>query len=105
MTMTRQVKHLPDHIKALEGIGETVQVMLTRYAGKDWNDEWNNGNLKPQYLREALWCGCLSMAKNPQEKAFWLWIKSPRKRVQFDFGNVLYRYTVEEKGCLNFGMH
>ena len=95
------LKHLPDHVKFIEDLGETVQVMLCR-GKKDWNDEYIAGNLTQQYLNDSLWRGCLALAKNEREIAFWKWIKKPCARLVIDHGNALWRFKISEKASEDF---
>ena len=90
------LKHLPDHIETIEDMGETVQVMLTK-SKEDWNDEFLAGRITEQYLSDALWRGQCVQSKTAQQKAFWLWVKQPRKVILTDFGNALFRYKVDDK--------
>ncbi|AMO56582.1 hypothetical protein GZ77_03765 [Endozoicomonas montiporae] len=95
------LKHLSDHIKFIEDLGETVQVMLCR-GKKDWNEEYVDGNLDRKYLNESLWRGCLSQAKDEKEKAFWLWLRNPLPRLVIDHGNALWRFKLSDKALSDF---
>ncbi|WP_257274333.1 toprim domain-containing protein [Endozoicomonas sp. SESOKO4] len=95
------LKHLADHIKFIEDLDETVQVMLRR-GKKDWNDEYQEGNLDQKYLDDSLWRGCLAQAKDHKEKAFWRWMKTPCSRLIIDHGHALWRFKLSEKAVEDF---
>ncbi|MGB0360426.1 MAG: toprim domain-containing protein, partial [Endozoicomonas sp.] len=86
-----------DHIEWLEELGERYQVMLTASSSRDWNDELIAGNINQEYFNTCLWRGYIHTAKNAREKAFWQFVKFPKRHICTSFHKALYSFTVDQK--------
>ncbi|WBA86494.1 toprim domain-containing protein [Endozoicomonas sp. GU-1] len=94
---TAGLKHMREYIEHLDKMGEQWKVMLTRNSKQDWNDEFQADRIDDKYLNDALWRGCVSMAKSAREKAFWLWARSSQSRIKVEHYHALYSFKADEK--------
>ena len=91
------IGHVREYLKIMDEYGETCQVMLTASNKRDWNDEYERGVLNDRYMADALWRGQIVMADKARDKAFWLWARYPKNRIQLEFGHALYTFKVADK--------
>lgn len=90
------LEKIQKHIKWLACLGERYQVMLTATTEKDWNDELITGNINQDYFEDCLWRGYVFTAQTAREKAFWQFVKFPKRHICTNFKRSLHSFTVDQ---------